>query len=138
MSENVKIGWQSEWQRKGFDLGFFAIVLFLFFALKGGLVYVWDAFALPVPGFLVSFPFSLPALVAFVLVAVSAVWVRSIPVVRTFGQDVILELSKVVWPDRRQTVMSAGIVIVMLGIVALLLFVCDLVWGTLTKSMLEF
>ena len=123
MSENVKIGWQSEWQRKGFDLGFFAIVLFLFFALKGGLVYVWDALALPVPGFLVSFPFSLPALVAFVLIAVSAVWVRSIPVVRTFGQDVILELSKVVWPDRRQTVMSAGIVIVMLGIVALLMLV---------------
>ena len=49
----------------------------------------------------------------------------------SYTYEVVEELEKVTWPKREETVASAGIVSVLLGICALLFFLCDALWGTL-------
>jgi len=124
-------------QKKWLDLSIFALAVFLFFALKTGLNFVWEVAALPTPGFFEGFPFSLPDVIVFIIMVVAVVWVRSLSSVQTFGQEVILELSKVTWPERKETMLGTGVVLVMLSIASVLLFLMDSLWGTLTKGILE-
>lgn len=123
--------------KKWLDLSIFALAVFLFFALKSGLNFLWETVALPRPGFFDTFPFSLPDVIAFMVIVGTVIWVRQLGSVQAFGQEVILELSKVTWPVRKETVLSTGVVLVMLAITAVLLFLIDSLWGTLTKSILE-
>ena len=124
-------------QKKWLDLGILAIALFLFFAFKSGLNFVWEVASLPTPDFFETFPFSLPDAIVFVVMIAVVVGVRSLSVVETCGQEVVVELSKVTWPARKETVMSTGIVLVMLAIVSVVLFLIDSLWGTITKGILE-
>lgn len=125
-------------KKQGLDAGIFVIALFLFFALKSGLNFLWELASLPTLAVLQSFPFSLADILAFVMVLVAGLGARSMSVVQGFGQEVVLELSKVTWPAERETALSTGVVLVMMGIASLLLFVMDSIWGTLTKGLLEF
>lgn len=45
-----------------------------------------------------------------------------------FMGEVALELSKVTWPPRKESVMSAGVIVVLVGIVSLLLVGFDTLW----------
>ncbi len=53
--------------------------------------------------------------------------------VNTFTNEVITELSKVVWPNRKETLLSTGVVSVLVGICSVILFLFDMLWGTLVK-----
>ena len=53
--------------------------------------------------------------------------------VNIFTNEVINELSKVVWPPRKETVLSTGVVSVLVAICAVILFLFDLTWGSLVK-----
>jgi len=50
-----------------------------------------------------------------------------------FTNEVITELSKVVWPNRKETVISTGVVSVLVAICAVILFSFDMVWGALVR-----
>ncbi len=125
-------------QRQWVDVGIFAIALFLFFALRSGLAFLWDTFALPTPRALLDFPFTAADIVAFGVVLSGALGVRRVPVVGQFGEEVVAELAKITWPLRREVVASTGIVLVMVGIAALVLFVFDSLWGSVMRRILEF
>jgi len=49
--------------------------------------------------------------------------------VSTFTNEVITELGKVTWPNGKETVLSTGVVSVLVGICSVILFVFDMVWG---------
>lgn len=53
--------------------------------------------------------------------------------VNTFTNEVITELSEVVWPNRKETVLSTGIVSILVGICAAILFGFDMIWGIMVK-----
>lgn len=45
-----------------------------------------------------------------------------------FMNEVALELSKVTWPPRKESVMSAGVIVVLIGIVSMILVGFDTLW----------
>src|SRR3989338_3015167 len=47
-----------------------------------------------------------------------------------FMAEVIGEISKVTWPARKETILSTGVVAIMVAIAALILFGFDTLWGT--------
>jgi preprotein translocase SecE subunit len=53
--------------------------------------------------------------------------------VNTFTNEVITELSEVVWPNRKETVYSTGIVSILVGICSVILFGFDMVWGMVVR-----
>lgn len=48
-----------------------------------------------------------------------------------FTNDTLTELGKVVWPNRKETVLSTGVVSVLVAIAATILFLFDVLWGAL-------
>ena len=53
--------------------------------------------------------------------------------VNEFTNEVITELSRVVWPDRKETVLSTGVVSVLVAICALIFFLFDMLWGAVVR-----
>ena len=53
-----------------------------------------------------------------------------------FVRDARTEVRKVVWPTRRETLQTTGIVIVMVGLVALMLWALDSLLGWLVRLLL--
>ena len=53
-----------------------------------------------------------------------------------FVRDARTEVRKVVWPTRRETLQTTGIVIVMVGLVALMLWMLDSLLGWLVRMLL--
>jgi preprotein translocase SecE subunit len=51
----------------------------------------------------------------------------------TFTNEVISELSKVVWPARKETALSTVVVTVLVGICSIILFGFDMFWGMLVS-----
>lgn len=54
-------------------------------------------------------------------------------VVNAFTNETITELGKVVWPEKKLTVISTGVVSVMVGIAAGILFGFDMLWGAMVR-----
>jgi len=54
-------------------------------------------------------------------------------VVNVFTNETITELGKVVWPDKKITLMSTGVVSVMVAIAAGILFGFDMLWGAMVR-----
>lgn len=78
------------------------------------------------------FPLRILAVIAAVALAVAVAWTTQ-PGTRAVGflQEVQVEVRKVVWPERPQTVQMTGLVLVMVTIVALLLWFLDWILGEL-------
>lgn len=55
-----------------------------------------------------------------------------------FMSEVVVELSKVTWPVRRETLLSTVVVVVLVGIAAIILALFDALWGTLSEKILTF
>jgi len=53
--------------------------------------------------------------------------------VNTFTNEVITELGEVVWPNRKETVLSTGVVSILVGICAAILFGFDMIWGVMVR-----
>ncbi len=91
---------------------------------------VWALAHLPQPVDWVLAPSEIVAIVLGVLTFV--VLVRN-KLVNTFTNDTITELGKVTWPNRKETVISTGVVSVLVGIAAGILFGFDVLWGALIR-----
>jgi preprotein translocase subunit SecE len=62
-------------------------------------------------------------------------WFRNIP---TFVQQVKAETAKVVWPTRRETVMTAVMVVVMTVVLGIFFFSVDWGFSRIVKLLLSF
>jgi preprotein translocase subunit SecE len=86
-------------------------------------------------------PQSWPLTPADVIALVSAVAVfvilRRNNKVTSFVDEVIVELEKVTWPPKKETLLSTVVVAVMVAISAALLFGFDTLWGTLVKLLYQ-
>lgn len=119
--------------RKWIDLGLVLTGLSLWFLLRQMLEQVWEIFRLPIYS---DWPIQLPALMALLGAVSSFILVRRNRKIMTFLEEVANELSKVTWPNGKETIASTGVIIIMVGIAAVILFAFDTLWGTLTRSFL--
>jgi preprotein translocase SecE subunit len=119
--------------RKWVDLFVTLCGVALWFLLRQMLSQVWDIFRLPV---LSDWPVQLPSLVALALSLAAFAYTKGNTRAMTFLDEVSQELSKVTWANLNETVASTGVIIIMVGIAAVLLFLFDTLWGTLTRSFL--
>jgi len=53
--------------------------------------------------------------------------------VNLFTNEVITELGEVVWPGRKETMLSTGVVSILVGLCAVLLFGFDMIWGVMVR-----
>ena len=121
--------------KKWLDLGLGGVALASWLIFRQVFNAAWDFFRLPIQE---SLPIGIPEILAFVSAVAVFVILRRQAKVQEFGMEVLSELSKVTWPTRKETVISTGVIMVMVGIASVLLFFFDTAWGTLTKSFLEF
>jgi preprotein translocase subunit SecE len=56
--------------------------------------------------------------------------------VKTFFESVKLELSKVTWPTRKETVATTGVVIIIVFMISIYLGLCDVVLSKLMRLVL--
>lgn len=119
--------------RKWIDLGLTLTGAALWLLLNQMLAQVWDIFRLPL---FTEWPIQLPTLLALVVAIGFFVWIRRHKKTMIFLDEVATELSKVTWPNSKETVASTGVIIVMVGIASVILFLFDTLWGTLTNSFL--
>jgi preprotein translocase SecE subunit len=119
--------------RKWVDLFLALCGVALWFLLRQMLSQVWEIFRLPVFS---DWPVQPPSVVALALALAAFAWTKSNKRAMDFLDEVSQELSKVTWPNLKETVASTGVIIVMVGIAAGILFLFDTLWGTLTKSFL--
>jgi preprotein translocase subunit SecE len=121
--------------KKWLDFGIGGVAIALGFVLWQVFNSLWEVFHLPIQE---SWPVDYPQILGGVAAIAIFIILRRQPKVHEFGLEVISELSKVTWPTRKETTISTGVIIVMVGIASLILFGFDTVWGTLTKTFLEF
>lgn len=91
---------------------------------------LWVIARLPLPADWIFSPSDLIA--TGIGIAVFIVMFRS-EKVNTFTNEVITELSKVAWPNRKETALSTGVVSVLVAICSVILFGFDMIWGALVK-----
>jgi preprotein translocase subunit SecE len=56
--------------------------------------------------------------------------------VKTFLESVKLELNKVTWPTRKETVATTGVVLLIVFIISIYLGLCDLILSKLIRLVL--
>jgi preprotein translocase subunit SecE len=121
--------------QKWVNLGLLVAALLGFLFLNQLLGALWGLARLPVGE---DWPVEPAQILAFAAVAGLALWARRYQRANGFFNEVVLELSKVTWPVRKETVSSAGVVIVLIGIATAILFVIDQIWRVAMKGLLAF
>lgn len=121
--------------KKYLDIALAVLALIVWAMFRQLLGFGWDLLRLPIYE---ALPVGLPDIIAFALAIVTFVVLKRNEKVNEFGLEVIVELSKVTWPTRKETVVSTGVIIVMVAIASMLMFGIDALWGTLTSHFLEF
>lgn len=106
-----------------------------FFVFRQMLGVVWDYFRWPLYE---EWVVTLPDLVSLGLSGLLFAGLKRHRKAGDFMLDVVAELSKVTWPMRKETLVSAVIVVIMVGIASVILSVFDTVWGTTTQRILAF
>ena len=91
---------------------------------------LWNAFSLPIVlrGAMGIAEWSGLAVAAVTLI----IFLRS-ERIKQFSTEVYNELVKVSWPLRKETMMSAVVISVMVAICAMILFTFDAIWGVFVK-----
>ena len=95
---------------------------------------VWVVARLPLPPDWILSP---PDLIAAAVGLATFVVLLQNEKVNAFVNEVITELSKVTWPNRKETVLSTGVVSVLVGICSIILFGFDMLWGALVKILYQ-
>ena len=72
-------------------------------------------------------------ILAIVVGIVTFIIMIRIKTVSEFTNDTITELGKVTWPKRKETVLSTGVVSVLIGIASAILFGFDMIWGAMVN-----
>lgn len=93
---------------------------------------LWDLFKLPSPADWFVMP---PQLIGGVAAVILYVILHKNTEINQFASEVASELSKVTWPDKKETVLSAGIIIIVIAICSMIMFGFDSLWGTIVKIM---
>ena len=104
--------------------GFIAALLF-----KEMFATLWAVLHLQDPAWILA-PYDLIG-IAFGII--TFVTLSKLNITKTFMIDVITELEKVTWPNRKETTISTGVVSILVGICAMILFGFDLIWGSLVS-----
>ncbi len=86
---------------------------------------VWDLAGWSYPAWAMTPP---ELIGLFAAIAVFAM-LRRTDVINVFMNEAALELSKVAWPTRKETVMSAGVIAVVISFCAVVMSFFDVVWG---------
>lgn len=108
-----------------------AAILFLVFNQALGLV--WDMAEWPAYE---SWFVGPTKIAAAVLALIVFLVLRKKESANIFLKEVVIELSKVTWPERKETIQSAVVVVIMLALTSVVLFLIDSLWGTLTQKLL--
>lgn len=110
--------------------------VFVFLLMRQVLMVVWDFFRFQE----VSVGGVVSALdVGAVALGVATFFVLSKNAKATaFMSEVVVELSKVTWPVRRETLLSTVVVVILVGIASIILAVFDATWGTLSEKVLTY
>ncbi|MDO8644709.1 MAG: preprotein translocase subunit SecE [bacterium] len=106
-------------------------IFFIFFQKLIG--FGWETTRLPMPQ---EWPVPPEALISFGITVAIVLFVRRHQQANEFLNEVAGELGKVVWPTQKETVMSTGVVVVMVAISSLILFIFDFLWGTISRGIL--
>ncbi len=120
--------------QKWVNLGLLGVAGLLFELWSKIFQWVWDFARWPVPQWAIEPVY----LLAFVVAVGVTLTVRVSESANGFFNEVALELAKVTWPPRKETMASGGVVIVLVGLAALILFVIDLGWGTVTRGLFKY
>jgi preprotein translocase subunit SecE len=120
--------------QKWVNLGLLVAALLAFLFMNQLFSAIWGAARLPINE---DWPVEPSQLLAFVMAAGLGVWARRYQRANVFLNEVAQELSKVTWPERKDTVKAAGVVIVLLSIAAGLLFVIDSIWRVAVRGVLS-
>lgn len=91
---------------------------------------VWDLAGLPLPMDWFIMP---PQIIGLASALVLFFILQRSDKVNQYATEVASELSKVTWPEKKETVLSTGVISVMVAICALILFTFDSLWGTIIK-----
>ncbi|MBU4484518.1 preprotein translocase subunit SecE [bacterium] len=105
-----------------------AVVAWLFFRQLADAL--WDVFKLNAPVDWVVAPSDIIGIVVGIVVFIV---MNRVSVIRNFTDEVIGELAKVTWPEKKETVLSTGIIVIMVAIASLILLGFDVIWGTAVK-----
>ncbi len=120
--------------QKWVNLGLLLTAFLLFLLLGKVFDFFWDLGRLPLldewivhPVYLLSFGVSLG----------STIWVRRSANINEFFNEVVVELSKITWPNRKETFMSAGVVSLLVMIASLALVTMDYLWSLVIRGILS-
>ena len=119
-----------KWVNLGLLVGSGLVLLFLMRLYE----FLWGVLRLPV---FEDSVVSLDAAVAVVTAAGAGFAVRRSGRANQFLNEVVVELGKVTWPARKETVTSSGVVVVLVGVTALLLTLMDVIWAGLTGKVFQ-
>jgi preprotein translocase SecE subunit len=108
------------------------IVVFLF--IRQIAEVVWHLSRLPVP---TEWPVTPADLIAFAAGVAVFVVLKKNNKTSTFTSEVIVELSKVTYPPRKETLLSGVVVSIMVAVCAMILFGFDTLWGTMVKLLYQ-
>jgi len=116
--------------KKTVSLIYLACAAISWFILREMFATIWVIAKLPMPLDWIVAPSDILSAVLAIIFFVVLVKNEK---VNTFTNEVITELSEVVWPKKKETAMSTGVVSVLVGICASILFGFDVVWGIVVK-----
>lgn len=91
---------------------------------------LWGFLRLPMPQDLPVTPADAIGVVAAVIVFII---LRRHTKVNQFVNEVFVELAKVTWPPRKETMLSTVVIVIMVAICSMIIFGFDTLWGTVIK-----
>ena len=106
------------------QFSFIGLALVAFYLLDKIVFLVWDIFQEPDPMYV--------TIVSAVGALALGVGLYKHPGVNDFAHDVAGELSKVTWPSRKETWSNTTVVVITTFIAAVILFVFDMAWSSIT------
>lgn len=119
--------------QKWVNIGVFAAGVILFLFLRQLFEVIWFWSKLPV---FENWPIMPYDAMAFGVAGAAVLLVKRSQTANLFLGEVSQELVKVTWPNRKETVVSTGVVLVMVAACTVVLFVIDILWGTITRGVL--
>lgn len=95
---------------------------------------LWGAFKLRTPQ---DLPFTPADAIAVVIAVAVFILLKKQKKINDFCGEVIVELSKVTYPPKKETFLSTIVISIMVAICAVILFAFDTLWGTLVKMLYQ-
>lgn len=116
--------------KKTVSLIYLACAAISWFILREMFATLWVIAKLPLP---LDWMIPPSDIISVVLAVVFFVILVKNEKVNNFTNEVITELSEVVWPKKKETALSTGVVSILVGICASILFSFDMIWGFVVR-----